>query len=122
MMKKSKVCTLTKAEKEFMEIIWKLEPINSTQLVHECEKQFEWKKSTTYTVLKNLCRKDIIRNEGAIVTSTLKREEYYGAYGRAYVEEYFNGSLPLFLTAFCGNSVKLSEKDKEEIRKLIEEC
>lgn len=121
-MKKNKVSTLTKAENDFMELIWELEPINSTALVHECEKKFEWKKSTTYTVLKNLCRKEILKNENTMVTSTLSREEYYGACGREYVEEHFDGSLPLFLAAFCGNKVKLSEKDKEDIRKLIDEC
>jgi len=122
MKKKCKVSTLTKTEKEFMELIWKLEPINSTALVKECEKMFEWKKSTTYTVLKNLCEKGIVKNENATVTSTLNKEEYYGARGREYVNEHFEGSLPMFLTAFCGNGVKLSEKDKEEIRRLIDEC
>ena len=122
MKKKCRVSILTKTEMKFMELIWQLEPINSTALVKECEKRFEWKKSTTYTMLKNLCRKEIIKNENAVVTSTRKKEDYYGARGRDYVDEHFAGSLPMFLTAFCGSGVKLSEKDKEEIKRLIDEC
>lgn len=121
-MKTKKISSLTKTESDFMELIWTLEPVNSTALVRECEKQFGWKKSTTYTFIKNLCRKEVLKNEKAVVTSVLKREEYYGAYGRDYVEEHFNGSLPLFLAAFCGNQIKLSQKDKEQIKKLIDEC
>lgn len=113
---------MTKAENEFMELVWELEPINSTALVHECEKKFEWKKSTTYTVLKNLCKKNLLRNDNAVVTSVLKKDAYYGAWGRDYVTEHFNGSLPLFLAAFCGNKVKLSQEDKDEIKRLIDEC
>lgn len=122
MRKSKKVSTLTKAETAFMELIWEKEPINSTALVHECQEKFDWKKSTTYTVLKNLCEKNLLKNKDAVVTSVLKREAYYGAYGRDYVEEHFNGSLPMFLAAFCGNKVKLSDKEKEEIKKLIDEC
>lgn len=122
MKKRCKVSTLTKTEMRFMELIWKLEPINSTALVRECEKEFEWKKSTTYTMLKNLCEKELLKNENAIVTSAMKKDEYYGAKGRDYVDEHFAGSLPMFLTAFCEKGVKLSEKDKEEIRRLIDEC
>ena len=121
-MKKNKISALTRAESDFMELVWELEPINSTALVHECEKKFEWKKSTTYTFIKNLCQKELLKNENAVVTSTLKREEYYGAWGRDYVDEHFDGSLPMFLAAFCGNKLKLSKKDKEEIKKLIDEC
>lgn len=120
MAKSGRISTLTKTETEFMELIWDSEPINSTTLVRKCEKKFDWKKSTTYTVLKNLCNKGFLVNEQAMVTSILKREEYYGKCGRDYIDEYFHGSLPMFISAFCGNGVKLSDKDKEEIRKLID--
>ncbi|MGN0316756.1 MAG: BlaI/MecI/CopY family transcriptional regulator [Lachnospira sp.] len=122
MAKPGKISILTKTENEFMELVWDLEPINSTALVRECEKKFDWKKSTTYTVLKNLCNKGLLINEQAMVTSVLKRDEYYGKCGRDYVDEHFHGSLPMFISAFCGAGVKLSEKDKEEIKKLIDGC
>lgn len=122
MKKKCRVSALTRTEMKFMELIWELEPINSTALMKECEKKFEWKKSTTYTMLRNLGEKELIKNENTIVTSVLKKEDYFGARGRDYVEEHFAGSLPMFLTAFCGSGVKLSEKDKEEIRRLLDEC
>ncbi len=122
MAKTGRVSALTKTETEFMELIWDLEPINSTALVRECEKKFNWKKSTTYTVLKNLCNKGLLKNENATVASILKREEYYGICGRDYIDEHFHGSLPMFISAFCGNGVKLSDKDKEEIKKMIDGC
>ena len=79
-----------------------------------------WKKSTTYTVLKKLCEKGIFCNENAIVSARLSREEFYGMQSRRYVEDVFEGSLPRFLTAFCGGK-KLSASEVEEMRKFIDE-
>ena len=79
-----------------------------------------WKKSTTYTVLKKLCQKGIFQNENALVSAKLSKEEFYGMQSRKYVEDVFAGSLPKFLTAFCGGR-KLSPKEIEEMKKFIEE-
>ncbi len=123
MIKGSNIIGITKAESEFMELVWDSEPINSTVLVKECEKKFNWKKSTTYTVIKNLCNKGLLINENAMVTSVLNRDEYYGICGRNYVNEHFQGSLPMFISAFCGNGTKkLSKKEKDEIKKIIDNC
>ena len=111
---------LAEAEKRFAEIIWENAPVSSSELVRICEKEMNWKKSTTYTVLKKLCGKGIFQNENAVVTAKLTKEEFYGKQSRKYVEDLFEGSLPRFLTAFCGGK-KLSEKEAEEIRKWIEE-
>lgn len=111
---------LAEAEEKFAQIIWDNEPVSSTELVKICEKEMNWKKSTTYTVLKKLCEKGIFRNENAIVSAKLSREEFYGMQSRKYVEDVFAGSLPRFLTAFCGDR-KLSQKEIEEMRKFIEE-
>ena len=111
---------LAEAEEKFAQIIWDNEPVSSTELVRICEKEMNWKKSTTYTVLKKLCEKGIFRNENAIVSAKLSREEFYGMQSRKYVEDVFAGSLPRFLTAFCGGR-KLSQKEIEEMRKFIEE-
>lgn len=111
---------LAEAEEKFAQIIWANEPVSSTELVKICEKEMNWKKSTTYTVLKKLCERGIFQNENAIVSARLSREEFYGMQSRKYVEDVFAGSLPRFLAAFCG-SRKLSQKEIEEMRKFIEE-
>ncbi len=111
---------ITETEAKFADIIWEKEPVPSSDLVKICAEVFRWKKSTTYTVLKNLCEKGIFQNENAMVTAKLKKDEFYGLQSREYVEEVFSGSLPLFLTAFCKGR-KLSAAEAEEMRKFIDE-
>lgn len=111
---------LSQSEKKFAEIIWQHEPIGSGELVKLCEKEMEWKKSTTYTVLKNLCGKGIFQNQNAVVTSLIKKDEFYAKQSRRFVEDTFGGSLPKFLTAFIGGK-KLSDRQAEELKKLIDE-
>lgn len=111
---------LADAEAKFADIIWEREPLTSPELVKICEKKMNWKKSTTYTVLKKLCEKGIFRNENAVVSAVLSREEFYGRQSRKYVEDVFEGSLPRFLTAFCGGK-KLSAKEVEEMQRFIDE-
>ncbi len=111
---------LSQSETRFAEMIWQHEPIGSGELVKLCEKEMEWKKSTTYTVLKNLCEKGIFQNQNAVVTSLLKKDEFYAKQSRRFVEDTFGGSLPKFLTAFIGGK-KLSDRQAEELKKLIDE-
>lgn len=111
---------LAQTEEKFAELIWKHEPIASGELVKLCEKEMDWKKSTTYTVLKKLCDKGIFQNENAVVTSRIKKDAFYAVQSRRFVEDTFGGSLPKFLTAFIGNR-KLSERQVEELKKLIDE-
>lgn len=111
---------LADAEARFADIIWEREPLTSPELVKICEKEMNWKKSTTYTVLKKLCEKGIFQNENALVRAVLSREEFYGRQSRKYVEDVFEGSLPRFLTAFCGGK-KLSAEEAEEMQRFIDE-
>lgn len=111
---------LADAEAKFADIIWEREPLASPELVRICEKEMNWKKSTTYTVLKKLCEKGIFRNENAMVSAVLSKEEFYGRQSRKYVEDVFEGSLPRFLTAFCGGK-KLTAREVEEMQKFINE-
>ena len=111
---------LTETEAKFAELIWEREPVTSSELVKLCNEAFAWKKSTTYTMLKNLCEKGIFQNENAVVTAKLKKDAFYGLQSREYVETVFSGSLPRFLTAFC-NGRKLSKTEVEEMRKFIDE-
>lgn len=110
---------LAKLEARFADLIWQREPISSPELVKLCEKEFDWKKSTTYTVLKKLCDRGIFQNEDAIVTSLVTRDEFYGHKSREFVEDSFGGSIPKFLTAFMGGK-KLTEKQAAEIKELID--
>ncbi len=105
-------------EAKFADIIWNREPIASPELVKICEAELNWKKSTTYTVLKKLIDKEIFQNQNTIVTSKISREAFYGRQSQLYVEETF-GSLPGFLTAFFQGR-KLSRKEADELRNYID--
>jgi len=106
-------------ETRFAELIWNNEPINSGELVKLAQKELEWKKSTTYTVIKKLCNKGILKNENSMVSSLLSREQYFARQSKQFIEETFDGSLPQFLAAFTREE-KLSPKEISEIRRLID--
>ncbi|NLY42416.1 MAG: BlaI/MecI/CopY family transcriptional regulator [Clostridiaceae bacterium] len=111
---------LTESEEKFAQLIWENEPIGSGDLVKLCEKEMNWKKSTTYTVLKKLCEKGIFQNKDAVVSSKITREQYYARQSIRFVEDTFGGSLPKFLTAFISGR-KLSRHQAEELKRLIDE-
>ncbi len=111
---------LPQSEARFADLIWRYEPIGSGELVKLCEREMNWKKSTTYTVLKKLCKKGIFQNENAVVSSRIKKDEFYAKQSRHFVEDIFGGSLPKFLTAFIGEK-PLSERQADELKKLIDE-
>lgn len=110
---------LGEIEKKFARIIWKEEPVSSGQLVKLCEKELSWKKSTTYTVLKRLCERGLFINEKGMVRSLVSEEEFEANISEQFVEEVFSGSLPRFVAAFTNNR-KLSEREIEELKKIIE--
>ena len=107
-------------EGKFADIIWENEPLSSGMLVKLCEQKLEWKKSTTYTVLKRLCDRGIFQNEGGTVTSRLSRADYDTAQSQQFVEESFSGSLPAFITTFTRRK-KLTEDEIAELQKLIDQ-
>lgn len=107
------------AESRFADIIWKNEPMSTTALVRECEKEFTWKRTTTYTVLKRLCEREIFELKDGVVKALVSREEFYARQSEEYIEESFDGSLPAFLAAFTSRN-KISKKDLAEIRQLLE--
>lgn len=109
------------AEYNFMDIIWELEPINSTELTKVCLEKLGWKKSTTYTMIRKLCDRGILKNENAIVTAIIKREEIQKYESEVLLENKFNGSLPAFLATFLQGK-KLTENEVIEIKKMIEEA
>lgn len=106
-------------ETSFAELIWEHEPLTSNQLVKLCEEKLSWKKSTTYTVLRRLCQKNIFQNENGVVTSLLSREEFAALQSEAFVEQTFSGSLPKFLVAFTSRK-KLSGDEIAQLQQLID--
>ena len=111
--------TMGVLESRFADIIWSHEPLASKELIRMAEEELNWKSTTSYTVLKRLCQRGIFRLQDKVVTSLISREEYYGMKSEQFVEESFDGSLPAFLAAF-GSRKKLSDKEIEELKKLID--
>ncbi len=107
------------AEAKFADMIWDNEPIASGDLAKLANNEFEWKKTTSFTVLKRLCERGLFQNQKGIVTSLISKEEFYARHSELYVEETFGGSLPAFLAAF-GSRNKLSKKEIDEIQSIID--
>ena len=106
-------------EAQFAQLIWDHAPISSGELVKLCARELEWKKSTTYTVLKKLCDKGIFRNDGGTVTVVKTKQAVQAIQSRQFVEDAFSGSLPAFLAAFAQGG-PLSQKDIRDIRAMID--
>lgn len=110
---------LGEVQKAFAHIVWENEPIASGELVKICEKKLNWKKPTTYTVLRKLCEKGIFQNVNGVVTSIISREEFYSAKSEQFVQDTFNGSLPAFIAAFISKK-NLTAKEADEIQQMID--
>ena len=106
-------------EYRFCLILWEHEPIKSTDLMKLCKEKLEWSKTTTYTVIKRLSERGVIKNENAIVTSIVSKEEAQQSELEELMDKKFEGSLPAFIAAF-GKRQALSDAEIEEIRKIIE--
>ena len=106
-------------ESKFADIIWENEPISSGQLVKLCGQQLDWKKSTTYTMLKRLCERGLFQNKKGMVSALMTKEEFGAAQSEKIIEESFDGSLPAFIAAFTSRK-KLSPDDVNEIQKMID--
>ena len=106
-------------QERFADIVWEHEPIGSGELVKLCERELSWKKPTTYTVLRKLCEKGVLKNDGGVVTSLISREAFYSAKSEQIVEDSFRGSLPAFVAAFISRR-ELTAGEAEEIQKMID--
>ena len=95
-------------ESHFADIIWANEPLHSRDLVKLCEKELNWNRSTTYTVLRKLCERGIFQNNGGTVSSVLTKNEFYAVQSEQFVDETFEGSLPAFIAAFTRSSSGIS--------------
>ena len=107
-------------ESRFADIIWEHEPITASELAKRAAELLDWKKTTSYTVLKRLCDKGIFKNEDGVVTSRIARADYYAMQSEKFVREQFDGSLPAFLAAFTSRK-SLTEQELEALRRMIDE-
>lgn len=110
---------LGESEYRFAQIVWEQEPVASGQLVKLCAQRLGWKKSTTYTVLKNLCAKGVLCNENATVTALVKQSEVQRLQSTQLVQQTFGGSLPSFVAAFL-NQNSISAEEAAQIQALID--
>lgn len=106
-------------ESHFADIVWAGAPMTTGELVKRCEAELNWKRTTTYTVLKKLGERGLFRLEDGVVTALVSREDYYAAQSEKFVEESFEGSLPAFIAAFTRRK-SLSAQEAEEIRRMID--
>ncbi len=107
------------SEYRFCEILWENEPVSSSELVRLCNEQLEWKKSTTYTVIRRLSERGVLKSENAVVTSLVSKEEILSAESAEVVEKTFSGSLPSFIAAFTRKK-PLTQKEIDEIQQIID--
>lgn len=110
---------MTESEEKLAEIIWEHEPIGSGELVRICQEKLNWKKSTTYTMLKKLTDKELFKNQETMVISLYTKEEYTTKQSIQFVEETFSGSLPKFFAAFVSGK-KITRKQADELKRLID--
>ncbi len=107
------------SEYRFCLILWEKEPIRSSELVALCRERLGWKPTTTYTVIKRLSERGVLKNENSVVTSLITKEEAQTAEIDEMVEKRFEGSLPAFLAAFTKRR-RLSQKEIDEVQEMID--
>ena len=107
------------SEYRFCLILWENEPIKSSELVNLCREQLGWKPTTTYTVIKRLSERGVLKNENTVVTSLISKDEAQASEINEMVEKTFEGSLPAFIAAFTKHQ-KLSEKELEAVQEMID--
>ena len=106
-------------QERFADIVWEHEPIASGELARICEKELNWKRPTTYTVLRKLCEKGLLQNRDGTVVSLVAREEFYSAKSEQIIADSYKGSLPAFIAAFISKK-KLSAEEADEIQRMID--
>jgi len=109
------------AEYKFMSIVWAREPVNSTELSRICEKELGWKKPTTYSMIKKLCERGIMKNEKATVTTLIAKEAVQKYEAGVLFHRVFEGSIPSFITSFLQDKT-LSEEEAQKIKAMIDEA
>ena len=107
------------SEYRFCLILWENEPVKSSKLVELCKEQLGWKPTTTYTVIKRLSERGVLKNENTVVSSLVSKDEVQASEINEMVEKTFEGSLPAFIAAFTKHQ-KLSEKEIDAMQQMID--
>lgn len=109
------------SEYRFCLILWEQEPIRSGELVKLCQEQLGWKPTTTYTVIKRLSQRGVLKNENSVVTTLVSKEAVQTAEIDEMVEKTFEGSLPSFIAAFTRNR-KINKEELDEVQRMIDQA
>lgn len=115
-----KIPKIHESEYRFCLILWEHEPVTAVELVKLCQEQLGWKRTTTYTVIKRLGERGILKNENGQITSVISKEEAQACEIDELVEKKFEGSVPAFIAAFTKRT-KMSEKELDEVQKMIDQ-
>lgn len=107
------------SEYRFCLILWEQGPVKSRELVQLCQERLGWKATTTYTVIKRLSERGVLKNENTVVTPLVTKEEVQAAEVDELVEKTFQGSLPAFIAAFARNR-KVTKKELDEVQAMID--
>ena len=107
------------SEYRFCLIMWDREPITASELVKLCQEQLGWKRTTTYTVIKRLCERGVLKNENSTITALVSKEEAQAREISELVEEKFQGSLPAFVAAFTKRK-DISNEELDEVQRMID--
>ena len=107
------------SEYRFCLILWEHEPVKSTELVKLCQEELGWKKATTYTVIKRLAERGVLKSEDAVVTSLVSKEDVQAAEIDELVEKTFEGSLPAFVAAFTKHQ-NISDAEIDAVQQMID--
>lgn len=110
---------IPEGEYRFCLIMWQHEPVTASELVKLCQEKLAWKRTTTYTVIKRLGERGVLKLENGIVTSLISQEQAEKAEIETLVESRFGGSLPAFLAAFTKHQ-NLSDSDLDEVQQMID--
>ena len=110
---------LGEMEKRLADLIWANAPMTSKKLVELCADAFDWKRTTTYTMLKRLCDRGIFANENGTIIVLMEKEDFTLAQSQNFINETFDGSLPMFLTLFSKNKA-MKKEDIERLQQLID--
>ena len=113
------VTKIPEGEYRFCLIMWEHEPVSSLELVKLCQERLGWKRTTTYTVIKRLGERGVLKLENGIVTSLISKEDAERSEIESFVESKFGGSLPAFVAAFTRHQ-KFSEDDLAEVQRMID--
>lgn len=107
------------SEYRFCLIMWEHEPVTAAELARLCNEQLEWKRTTTYTVIKRLAERGVLKNENGTITSIVSKDEAQACEIGELVEKRFEGSLPAFIAAFTRQQ-KLTDKELDEVQRMID--